>query len=390
MFSQRSHYDPSPNALSRLIAEKRAAGAPLIDLTAANPTAAGIVYDNSAILDALSQPDCLVYAPDPRGLSSARRAVAGYYAAIGVPVDPGAVFLTPGTSDGYAAVLTLLADPGEEILIPEPGYPLLSQLAAFEGLTTVGYPLRYDPVDGWCIDLEVLRALVSPATRAIVAVSPSNPTGQYLKRREGAVLEEICIENDLALIVDEVFSDYGTPVNAGDRVRCAAVGGRALTFVLGGFSKMLGLPQMKLAWVIASGHGARSAGDRLEFLLDFYLATGTPVQIAAEKLLGLRSRIQRQIRDRVDGNFAHLQRLTENAGGCRVLLREGGWTAVLQFDDGLSDDERVLAALAEDDVIVHPGYFYDFASDGYLVVGLLAPPERFQTAAERLLQRFGC
>ena len=391
MFSHRWHHEPAPNAFSLLIEEKRAAGADLLDLTVSNPTTAGFAYDSAAIQAALSLPGNVIYAPDPRGLPEARRAVADIYRQIGAPVAAAAIFLTPGTSDAYAALFKLLGDPGDEVLIPEPGYPLLAHLAAFEGLKAVAYPLRYDPVAGWAGDMEVLRALITTTTCAVVVVNPSNPTGQFLKHNELSALDDICCEKDLALIVDEVFSDFGDATNPDGCVRSAAGRCRALTFVLNGFSKMLGLPQMKLSWIVVTGKADRvaAASERLEFLLDFYLSTATPIQQGAGALLTLRAGIQKQIRRRIEVNHRYLVRQTEQTVNCTALLREGGWYGIAEIRDGVTDEQRILCLAGEDHVIVHPGYFYDFSRDGFVVVSLLTPTGIFQAGIDRLVARYG-
>ncbi|MFH1981917.1 MAG: pyridoxal phosphate-dependent aminotransferase [Pseudomonadota bacterium] len=391
MFSHRWHHEPTPNAFSLLIGKKRAAGANLLDLTVSNPTTAGFIYDHAAIQNALLQPGNWTYAPDPRGLPSARRAVAGVYRERGCLVPSEAIFLTPGTSDAYAALFKLLGDPGDEVLIPEPGYPLLAHLAAFEGLKAVTYPLRYDSATGWTIDLEILRALITEATCAVVVVNPNNPTGQFLKIRELSELDDICCEKDLALIVDEVFSDFVTPVNADARVHSAVNRCQALTFVLNGVSKMLGLPQMKLAWMVVSGDArlAVAAAERLEFLLDFYLSAGTPVQLAAGTLLTLRPGIQEQIRRRIDANHQCLLKLTAATRNSVAMLREGGWYGVVEIHDAVGDEDRVLTLAREDNVLVHPGYYYDFAREGFVVVSLLTPADIFETGIRRLTDRYG-
>jgi alanine-synthesizing transaminase len=386
MFSNRFSWDLPPNELSRILREKKSRGEEIFDLTQSNPTLAGFDYEGTGILAALAHAEAMPYEPEPRGLLKARRAIAQYYLDRGNPIDTGDVFLTAGTSEAYAFIFKLLGSPGDEILIPRPGYPLITYLARFESLQPFSYPLRYDETQGWSIDLDVLEALVTPRCRAIVVVNPNNPTGNYLKPQDLAAIDRICRRNGLALIVDEVFSDYpGT--RAAPAVPTVLNRTRGLTFVLNGFSKMLGLPQVKLGWIAIGGDSdvAGPARDRLETLLDFYLSVATPIQHAAGRLLDRRSDIQRQIQDRIFGNMQTLEDRITRAGACRRLLREGGWYAVIEIFDALSDEARMLQLLERDHTLIHPGYFYEFDKEGFAVVSLLPPAETFRAGIDRLI-----
>ncbi|MFZ0610734.1 MAG: pyridoxal phosphate-dependent aminotransferase [Desulfobacterales bacterium] len=390
MFSDRFDWNLPPNPLSRLLDDKKRAGEAVFDLTESNPTRVGLTYPADDILAALSRPAAMTYAPDPRGLLTARRAIGGYYRDRGVSIDADALFLTAGTSDAYAILFKLLGNPGDEVLIPRPGYPLLSYLARFEGLDAGAYPLRYDVIEGWSIDLEVLRALITPRTRAIVLIDPNNPTGSYVKPAEWGALAALGRRHELSLIVDEVFCDFGAGDSAGflpqDLNRL-----ESLTFVLNGFSKSIGLPQVKLGWIAVAGNSVRSQVARmhLETLLDFYLSVGTPVQHAADALLARRHAIQRQILARIDANSRFLEKQIASTGNCRVLKREGGWYAVVDILDTVSDEERVLQLLADDNTLVHPGFFYDFNREGFVVVSLLPAEDTFCRGVSRLIGRYG-
>jgi len=390
MFSNRLKSDLSPNALSIRVHEKRSKGETIFDLTESNPTRVGLAYDAEKILAAISRPEAMTYTPDPRGSVHAREAIAGYYRKQGDAVDPEALFLTASTSEAYSILFKLLGNPGDEVLIPQPGYPLLCHLAYFENLQPFSYPMRYDDTQGWGIDLEILEALITPKSRAIVVVNPNNPTGNYLKQGELAALDGICRRNRLALIVDEVFSDFESDPSP-ERVRTAANRSETLTFVLNGFSKMLALPQVKLGWIAVSGDPdrVREARLRLEILLDFYLSVATPVQHAAGRLLGLRGNIQGQILRRIAANSRFLEEQVLGASNCRVLIREGGWYAVIEIRDMVSDEDRVLRLAQDHNTLVHPGYFYGFCKEGYGVVSLLPPVETFRTGISRLISCFG-
>jgi len=390
MFSDRANWDISPNRLSRLLEKKKAGSETVLDLTASNPTQAGFRYEDEKILTALAQPQAMVYEPDPRGLATAREAVKDYYQELGKDIDMNSIFLTASTSEAYSVLFKLLGNSNDEVLIPRPGYPLLSFLAVFEDLRPVAYPLKYDDARGWFMDIDVLQALISPCTRAVVVVNPNNPTGSFLKEPELKALDSICRGRDLALIVDEVFSDFGAAPNP-EQVRTAVNRSTALTFVLNGLSKMAGLPQMKLGWIVVSGKSAlaETVQARLEMMLDFYLSVSTPVQHAAKKLLQGRKSIQKQMLSRLEENSGFLKEQLAQTANCKLLPHEGGWYAILEISDSVSDEDRVLQLLEKDNTLVHPGYFYEFDREGFVVVNLLTPVETFQAGILRLIARFG-
>lgn len=387
IFSKRFAWDSGTNALGRLVEEKRSRGCRIYDLTQSNPTAVGLTYPQTAILESHTSRAALTYSPDPRGLEVARGAIAGYYGEMGCTIDPANLFLTANTSEAYSMLFKLLADPGDEVLIPCPGYPLLSFLAAFENLQATAYPLRYDDQEGWGADLEVLEALITRKTRAVVVVNPNNPTGSYLASQELAALDQICSRHQIAMIVDEVFFDYPADLEAA-AVASALTQCRALTFVLNGFSKMLALPQVKLGWIALCGEPSlvQQACRGLETLLDFYLSVATPIQHGVAQLLSLRKEIQSELLSRLAENERYLRHEVNEAPGSRVLKRQGGWYAVLEFRDTLSDEIRVLQLLEKHATLVHPGYFYDFSQEGFVVISLLPQVDVFQEGVRRMLQ----
>jgi len=380
MFSQRSTWELQPNHLSLALQARRQAGLPLLDLTLSNPTQAGFQYPPQ-LQDILAGADASAYAPEPLGLLSARQAVAGYYAQRGQQVRPEELLLTASTSEAYAFLFKLLADPGDQVLVPRPSYPLFEFLAGLESVETRPYPLRYR--EGWEIDLDHLAAALTPRTRAIVLVHPNNPTGSLVSPGERALLEELALERGLALIVDEVFGDY---LWEEPQLPSFAGPARALTFTLSGLSKVLGLPQLKLGWMAMQGAGAAEARARLEIIADTYLSVATPVQQALPQLLGLRPAIQQQIRQRVQDNHRWLQEHLERISGVRLLRAEGGWYAVLELAGG-DEDALVLGLLREQGVLVHPGYFFDFPGPGFLVLSLLTPPQVLRQGVELLLRQ---
>ena len=385
MFSSRFHWDLAPNDLARLLAEKRRAGAHILDLTESNPTRAGFTYPEE-IVETLAVPAALTYDPRPEGLWATREAVCRYYADSGVIVTPDRVLLTASTSEAYAYLFKLLADPGDEVLVPRPSYPLFEFLAVMESLRVTSYPLVYH--GAWSIDCDALAAAVTDRARAIVVVNPNNPTGSFLKRGEVEFLTALCRERRLALICDEVFADYALTDDA-CRVRTLAGGADVLAFAMSGLSKIAGLPQMKLGWIAVSGPAPEreEAKEKLELIADTYLSVSTPVQHAAARLLELGKSVQRQIAERVCGNLEWLRAAVGPQSAASVLAVEGGWCATLQVPRVRREEDWALELLAEDDVLVQPGFFYDFETEAFLVVSLLTQPTTFQEGCRRLLAR---
>lgn len=370
MFSSRLNWSLETNRLSALVARKRQAGARILDLTESNPTHADLEYPRE-IADALGDPRALSYNPAARGLDSAREAVSRYY---GGAISPSRILLTASTSEAYSQLFKLLADPADEVLVPRPSYPLFEFLAQLDSVQVRQYPLRYD--GSWHIDFGALEHAITNRTRAIVVVNPNNPTGSFLKKTELERLESL----GLPLIADEVFSGYGF----GDdpmRVRSLAGDRRVLTFSMSGLSKIAGLPQMKLGWIVASGPAHETALDRLELIADTYLSVATPVQIALPALL--HSTIGDQIRRRTAAN---LQLLRSRIAGSAIhmLNLEGGWYATLQVPRIRSEEEWSLHLLEKHDVLVQPGFFFDFETEAFLIVSLLTPPAVFERAIARI------
>jgi alanine-synthesizing transaminase len=385
MFSSRFHWDLAPNRIARLLNEKRSAGAPVLDLTESNPTHAGLSYP-TGIAEALADPRGLTYDPQPAGLRAAREAVCRYYAAAGETVKPERVLMTASTSEAYAYLFKLLTDPGDEVLVPRPSYPLFEFLAEMESLRVVSYPLAYH--GGWSIDCEALAEAVTARTRAIVLVNPNNPTGSFVKRDELARLVELCRARGLALISDEVFADYGFGEDA-RRVRSLAGVTEAAAFAMSGLSKIAGLPQMKLGWIVVAGPAnvRYEAMEKLELIADTYLSVSSPVQHAAARLIELGMEIRNQILSRVRENLAWFEVEVAKAPACRILAVEGGWYATLQVPRIRREEEWTLELLAEDDVLVQPGFFYDFETEAFLVLSLLTEPGVFQEGYRRVLSR---
>jgi aspartate/methionine/tyrosine aminotransferase len=387
MFSGRFKWSLEPNRFARLTEEKKRAGARILDLTESNPTRAGLDYPTEEILAALARNPAMLYEPTPRGLPVAREAVAGYYAERGFDVDPGRIHLTASTSEAYSFLFKLLADQGESVLAPRPSYPLFEFLAALEGVELRPYELHYVHPAGWRIDFDSVEKAVAPNARAIILVSPNNPTGSFTKLSEVERLNAICTRHDLALIADEVFGDYGF---ADDRGRAGSMvsNDSALTFVMSGLSKVLALPQMKLGWIVTNGPaGSRDeAIERLDFIADTFLSVSAPVQHSAREWLRLRQSMQGQILDRVRGNLNWLRGATEESP-LRLLGVEGGWYATLELPRQFTEEEWALTLLERDDVLTHPGYFFDFPREAFLILSLLPRAEIFREAVNRILAR---
>jgi alanine-synthesizing transaminase len=388
MFSKRTDWHLEENAYTRALRLYQQSGKPILDLTASNPTTCGFRYDDSAILAALHDRAALQYDPYPKGMATARAAVAAYYRETNsaADVDPENVILTTGTSEAYSFLFRLLCEPGDQIAIAQPSYPLFEFLATIQDVKLQPFRLIYD--HGWQIDFHALQQAITPRTRAILLVHPNNPTGHFVSRKQADQLQSICAARNLALIVDEVFLDYrlGAPPTSAAQGTFAA-SDRALTFVLSGLSKIAALPQMKIGWIAASGPAAlvRDAIARLEIISDTYLSLSAPLQHALPALLAQRKAMQPQLLDRVTGNLLTLDaKLAKQKLATRLAL-EGGWYAVLRVPAVQSDEALAIRLLENQGVLVQPGHFYEFAEDGYLVLSLLTPTEDFKEGIKRLL-----
>jgi alanine-synthesizing transaminase len=380
MFSSRGPADRDPNSFTRALENARARGQHLLDLTVSNPTHCGFDGDGQRLGQVLSNPAAARYDPDPRGLRTAREAVLGLWAERGISSTADRVLLTSSTSEAYGWLFKLLCDPGDEVLAPRPSYPLFDLLASFEAVALRPYPLRYD--GGWHIDLGALRAAITSRTRAVLVVSPNNPTGSYLTKRELGALAELGIP----IVCDEVFADYPLR-DVPDRVRSVLDQPTGLVFALDGLSKLAALPQLKLGWITVGGSPAlaQEAVSRLELIADSYLSVGTPVQLAAPRLVAERHAIQRAITERLRTNLGTL-RSTLRGSAATVLDVHGGWYAVMRLPAVATEMQWVLGLL-EDGVVVQPGWFFDFETEPFVVISLLTPVDDCRAAAEVIAAR---
>ena len=381
-FSRRTEWNLEESALARAHRESVRAGLPVADLTASNPTRCGFTYETE-LLAALTDARVLDYDPQPLGLLSAREAVCSYYADHGVDVSPGRVVLTTSTSEAYSFLFKLLCDPGDEIVVPQPGYPLFDFLAVLDDVRIKVAPLVYD--DGWQIEPEGFRRAITPSTRAIVLVHPNNPTGHFTKAWEAEELAAICREWGIALIVDEVFLDYGFWEAKASSFAAGLEG--VDVYVVSGLSKIAGLPQMKAAWVVATGPHSKAAMDRLEVIADTFLSMNAPVQGAIPAWISGRHAIQRQIQERIATNLAELDSGLRAVDAVRRLEVEGGWYAVLRIP-AVQPDEHTVLELLERGVWVQPGYFFGMEESGWLVLSLLGSVEEFRTGFKEIVNYF--
>lgn len=386
-FSARTNWETAESDLARALRERKGSGQPVYDLTASNPTHCGFTYDEASILAPLAAREALTYDPSPQGIMRAREAVHAYYRDHGAAVDPSHIFLTTSTSEAYSYLFRLLCDPGDEVLIARPSYPLFDFLAALDDVKLIPYALFYD--HGWHLDIEAVRQRVTPRTRAIALVHPNNPTGHFTKAHERAQLEALCAEHNLALIIDEVFLDYAFDP---EYAQSFAIGRHpVLTFVLSGLSKIAGLPQMKAAWIAAFGpdDALKQSLTRLEIIADTFLSMNAPVQHALPHWLAHRCAIQQQISQSTAANLAILDALLTGQTMITHLEVEAGWYAVLRVPALRSDEETAIRLVREAGVSTHPGYFFGFSGDGWLVVSLLTPESEFEAGIRAIVHMFG-
>jgi aspartate/methionine/tyrosine aminotransferase len=385
MFSERTNWKLTPNRYTQAREEMRASGTELIDLTVSNPTECGLHYDSAAILGAFQNAKALGYEPEAKGLLAAREEVARYYREDHEEtVGPESVLLTTSTSEAYSYVFRLLCNAHDEVLVPTPSYPLFDFLGDLQDVTLIRYQLHY--AQGWFVDFDSVLAALTPRTRAILLVHPNNPTGSFVKSEEVARLNKLCRERGLALIVDEVFLDYSLD---GAPRRTFVANRDALTFTLSGLSKIAALPQMKVAWMVTTGPETlvRPALERLEIIADTYLSLSSVTQWAFPKLFEQRKSLQPQLQDRVRENWSYLKSAVNGKAGCELLDTEGGWYAVLRVAGDRSDEDLAIEIMKNAHVLVHPGHFYEFPSDGHLVVSLIV--SRFHQGISALLGLMG-
>lgn len=383
-FSTRSPGDFRPNRLNEALAARRATDQEVLDLTLSNPTRAGIVYPGDEILAALSDARSLTYEPTQRGLREAREAIAVHHALHGQAADPDRMLLAGSTSEAYGWLFKLLCEPGDEVLVPHPSYPLFECLATLDAVRAVEYPLPEDL--RWGLDFDALERCRTERTRAVVLVNPNNPTGVFLKRAEWQRLQNWAASNGLAIIADEVFSDYAWADCAAECVSTFEATGEALVFTLSGLSKVAGLPQMKLGWIHASGPRPQLAAalERLEWIADAYLSVSAPIQHAAVRWMQLAPTIQAAIRARCLENLSIAREAFSARGGARIFEPEGGWCVVIDVPRFYSEENWTLRLLERDGVLLQPGFFYDFEREALLIASLLPQPAAFREGLARL------
>jgi alanine-synthesizing transaminase len=379
--------DLETNRLSHTLAQMRRDGVSFIDLTESNPTRAGFSYATD-LLAPLANPRGLAYRPEPLGVLDARRAVAGDFARRGIEIDPSRIALTASTSEAYSLLFKLLCDPGDEVLIPQPSYPLFEHLTRLDAVTAVPYRLEYH--GRWSIDISSVERALTPRTRALLVVNPNNPTGNYVSAVDLEALAKVCGPREIAVISDEVFADYELQEETQVQRGLLTARRDVLGFTLGGLSKSVGLPQAKLGWIAVSGSDTivDAALPRLELVCDTYLSVSTPVQLATREILDRGADVRRQILERVRANLVRCAALVAERPACTLLHAEGGWYAVIQVPSLVPEEDLALALLRERLVLTHPGYFFDFPRESFLIVSLLTPEDLFATGVSRVLDRF--
>jgi alanine-synthesizing transaminase len=389
MFSSRVPSNLAPNRLAAAVERLRVAGRSIVDLTESNPTRAGFAYPEN-LLRGLSDRGSLVYAPVPRGLAAARAAVVADYRRRGISISPERISLTASSSESYSMLFKLLCDPGDEVLVPRPSYPLFDHLTALDGVVARPYDLEYH--GSWSIDVTGLANAMSARTRAVLIVSPNNPTGSFVRAHELEAIAAACVRQSVAVIADEVFADYELADGATSAAGVPLSRQDLLVFSLGGLSKTVGLPQIKLGWIAASGPApvVDEAMARLDLVCDTYLSVSTPVQHSAAELLEIGAAVRSQIQARIKDNLRALAASTAAQPAVKVLQPEAGWCAVLHVPTLCSEEELVLDLLHRQGVLVHPGYFFDFPRESFLIVSLLPPPASFADGITRVLRHFDC
>jgi len=382
MFSQRTDWKLAPNRYTEATARFHTEGRVAIDLTASNPTRANLAYNEAVILKSLTNPDAMRYQPEPKGMLSARQAVSEYYRSIAAEVSPDRILLTTSTSEAYSFVFRLLCDPGDEVLVPAPSYPLFQFLADLQDVKLVPYQLLYDCA--WQIDIRGLEKKLTERSRAVLVVHPNNPTGSYVRPKEMRMLSWLCARRRMAIVADEVFLDYTLEAPPHGSF---AKNARALTFTLSGLSKLAGLPQMKVAWLATSGPEAlaKQAMERLEIIADTFLSMNTPMQLALPTLLHQRTVFQQQLRVRLRANLKELDAQLAKQTLVQRLEVEGGWYVPLRVPATRSDEDLAIELLEKQAVLVHPGHFYDFPTDGFLIISLLPAREEFRKGIRKVL-----
>jgi alanine-synthesizing transaminase len=391
MFALRTNWRLEPNRFAVAVEQHRRSGKTLFDLTNSNPTTCGFIYPEERIFAALSDRRSLRYEPESRGLRQAREAIANYYCgrsgffAGADALDPDHIVITSSTSEAYTYVFRLLCDVDDEIVAPMPSYPLIEYIASLADIRQVHYPLVYD--ESWQIDFGAFSAALSDRSRAVLVVHPNNPTGSFVKKDEAVRLAQLCARRDLAIVADEVFLDYS---GGSEMPASFAFESPALTFTLSGLSKISLLPQMKLAWMVVSGPDelVREAMQRVEVISDTYLSPSTAGQLALAELLAIRRDLQAQMTQRVHSNSGFLDALLRKDGSVDRLKREGGWYAVLRVPVTGSDEDLAIQLLHDSSVLVHPGHFFDFPNEGFLVISLIANEDEFREGARRLHEFF--
>ena len=382
MFSKRTQWTTIPNRISLLVEQKRRRGETIIDLTESNPTICGFDYPEKEILSALSQESVMKYKPEPRGLLQAREALSAYYTSFGIYINPEQIVFTSSTREAYSFLFKLLCNVGDNVLIPRPSYPLLEFLSQINDIEPKQYRLIYD--GEWHIDFESLKMNLTNRTKAILLVHPNNPTGSYITQKEFDEICNLAAEHQCAIIIDEVFLPYS--INSDNpKQYILEIPDSVLTFSLNGISKLIGLPQLKLSWIIIQGNSQFRAEvlNRLDILTDTFLSVNTPVQFALPTLLKYAPDIQKQILSRIRSNYTSLLNCFAQSKGS-ILNTEGGWYGILKLPQKQSDEDLILEFLMKANILLFAGHLFELEQHSTVITSLLPPTNTLQEALREI------
>jgi len=392
-FSKRTEWELTSNKLMSCLEKVRGEDEKIIDLTESNPTHCDFEYPQERILEGFLNPKNMDYRPSAQGLLDARQAICRCYWDRGYEIKPEQIFVTSSTSEAYSFLFRLLTNPGDHVLFPRPSYPLFEFLVDLNDIDMDTYPLIYNKNESqdkhtWQIDFDRFRAAFYPNTKAVVLVNPNNPTGSFIKRDELSAIAEFCMDKNMSIISDEVFWDYSLSENNHEFIS-AVDNKKCLTFVLGGVSKCLALPQMKVSWIILNGPEelVKEAYNRLEVIADTYLSVNTPAQNALQQWLTLHSMIKGEVVKRLEANYAFVKEAIQKTPSCSCLNAEGGWYVIVKLPNCYSEEHWAMELLTKEHVFVHPGYFFDFYDEPYIVLSLLTPEAEFKEGVGRIINR---
>jgi alanine-synthesizing transaminase len=377
--SQKLHGES--NALYKLREELKGQGCVLQDLISGNINDQGFLYPQDLLEEMLvrGSRQCQIYRPDSFGQRCAREAVAQFYQTNGCSLDPDCVLITPGSSLSYWYCFRLLADEGDEVLCPCPSYPLFDYIAMLSGVRLI--PYRLEERRNWAIDIEQLEACISTKTRAIALISPHNPTGAIASPEDIAAIADIARRHNLAIISDEVFSEF----LIGPKSLPRPIGSEApLVFTLNGFSKMFALPGVKFGWMAVSGdrEKVRHAMRALELISDTFLPVNEIIQASAPEIFRQGRSVCHNFADRIRDCWELTENALVSSQSIQYARPAGGFYVTLRLEN-LEEESAAEAILRESHLVIHPGYFYDMAPN-HLILCFVQKPETLRASLPKL------